>query len=270
MDESVVDVLNSVELFKFNNEQPIAFYNELFTATHKAWVSESKHFHIDNLDKFEYSYVTNGVTDAFSDFYYINKKVSVLRGEYPYHRDIGTTVLDDISQIEPYSAFIISYPFSASGSPHKDWNRIIQTCEDKHIKVFLDLCFVGVSYDLQLTIPDCVTHVAFSFSKIFCTGPLRTGVMYTRYKEVSPIAVQNHWQYTNHIGQTLHYKLMKTFSVDYILDKYLSKYVSVCADQKVGLTKTILFGLSTDKFYDREGYANRVCVTHYLQDFKNS
>jgi hypothetical protein len=268
MDKPVINTLNSVELFKFSSEQPIAFYGELFTKTHRSWISDSKYFKIHNLKQFEYAYVTNGVTDAFSDFYYTNKRVSVLKGEYPYHRDIGTTVLNDISEIETYSSLIISYPFSASGSPHKDWNRIIETCNDKHIKVFLDLCFVGVSYNLNLSIPECVTHVAFSFSKIYCTGPLRTGVMYTRYKQSSPIGVQNHWQYTNHVGQLLHYKLMQTFTVDYILDKYLSKYITVCAEHKLGLSNTILFGLSDDEYYSREGYANRVCVTHYLQDFK--
>jgi hypothetical protein len=270
MDPNVVDVLNSVELFKFTKEQPIVFYNKLFTDTHRDWIKESKYFKIKNLNQFPNVYITNGVTDAFSDFYHINKRVSVLRGEYPYHRDIGTKVLDDISEIEPYSAFIISYPFSADGNPHRDWERIIQTCNDKHIKVFLDLCFLGVSYDLYLEIPECVTHVAFSFSKMFCTGAFRTGILYTRYQEPSPIAVQNHWNYTNHVGQSLHYKLMKSFDVDYILDKYLSQYINVCSKNQIGVTKTILFAISQDTLFDREGYANRACVTHYIQDFKNS
>lgn len=266
VDSNVVDALQNLKLFGEYKEQMCAFHQDLFVDTHRNWIKESKQFLINNLDQFEYCYITNGVTDAFNDFYYLNKRVSVLRGEYPYHRDVGITVLDDVSQIEPYSSLIISYPFSGSGNPHKDWERIIETCNDKHIKVFLDLCFVGVSYDLKLDIPECVTHVAFSFSKLFCTGPARTGIMYTRYKETSPIAVQNQWHYTNHVGQIIHYKLMKTFSVDYVIDKYLSKYFDVCKEHNLELTKTILFGLNNDKFYTREGYANRVCITHYLQD----
>lgn len=270
VDSSVVDALQDLKLFGLHSSQITVFHEKLFIDTHRDWISKSKHFCIHGLEDFSYSFVTNGVTDAFNDFYFVNKTVSVLKGEYPYHRDIGTKVLDDISEIEPYSAFIISYPFSGDGCPHKEWNRIIQTCEDKHIKVFLDLCFVGVSYDLLLTIPECVTHVAFSFSKMFCTGTSRTGIMYTRYKEQSPITVQNHWHYTNHVGQIIHYKLMQKFDIDYIVDKYISKYITFCANKGLGLTNTVLFGITDDETYSREGYANRACVSYNLQDFKNS
>ena len=57
-------------------------------------------------------------------------------------------------------------------------------CEDKKIKVFVDCCLFGVSEVPTLDLNhDCITDVAFSFSKTFATGGLRTGVLYRREEE---------------------------------------------------------------------------------------
>ena len=268
LDKEVVSVLEDTKIFNNSDEYPVFFYNQQFIKNHRQWISKSKNFKIENLDEFTNAYVTFGNTDAFNDFYFLHKKVYVLKGEYAYHQKIGVKVLDHIGLLDPYSALIISYPFSASGKVHPDWDKIIEFCTDRHCQVFLDLSFFGISCNQHLVIPECVTHVAFSFSKMFCTGSLRTGVLYTRYKNNTPLHIQNHHMYTNHIGTVLHNKLMQNFSPDWIIDKYLQPSKTVCKNFGLEESDTIIFGLGSSPDYDdysREAIVNRVCISREIQ-----
>ena len=215
---------------------------------------------------FSNAYITSGVTDAFNDFYFHYKDICVLKGEYSYHKDLGIKEIDHIGEIKPYSALIISYPFSATGSVHPDWNNIISICEARHVSVFLDVCLFGVAYNLNLTVPNCVTHIAFSFSKMFDTACYRTGILYTRYKTNTPIANQNAWYYTNHLGAQIHSHIMDTFDCDYIVNKYKHRQIEICSEYDIQVTDTLLFGISSDSKwnYFERGITNRMCVSHLL------
>ena len=231
---------------------------------HKKWIAKSQNFKID-LD-FEYCNVTHGITDAFNDFYFLHKNIFVLEGEYNYHRDIGIKEIGRIGEIEPNSALIISYPFSATGTVHPDWQNIINVCESLNISVFLDLCLFGVAYDCELVIPKCVTHCAFSFSKAFNTGSYRTGFLYTREKYNTPLFHQNLWIYNNQLGSLIHQYLMHEFNVDYIVDKYKLRSVEICNEHNINPTNTVIFGTSNDDKWNKfeRTIINRMCLSHIL------
>lgn len=258
------EIKNTIDCFDFANQHSNLILPQTFVEKHKSWIQSSKNFAIEM--EFTNAYITYGVTDAFNDFYFLHKDISVLKGEYSYHRDIGLKELDDIGQIKPYSALIISYPFSATGKPHNDWNRIIETCNERHINVFLDLCLFGVSYDCKLQMPECVTHCAFSFSKTFATSAFRTGVLYTRYSQQTPIANQNKWFYHNQLGAQIHYTLMNKHSADYIVDKYLESSIEVCDYFNIEKTNTIIFGTSNKEKWNRfeRSVTNRMCISELL------
>ena len=259
-----ISITNTINNFDFASNHSNFILPEVFVKKHKSWVESSKNFNI-KID-FSNAYITYGITDAFNDFYFLHKEISVLKGEYSYHRDLGIKELDDIGYIKPYTALIISFPFSATGNPHKDWERIIETCNQRHISVFLDLCFFGVSYDCEIVIPECVTHCAFSFSKTFNTSCFRTGVLYTRYEQKTPIQNQNTWLYHNQLGALIHYQLMCEYSADYIVDKYLKSSKEVCKKFNIDCTNTIIFGTSDNTIWNRfeRDITNRMCISNLL------
>lgn len=270
VDLDVINAIKNIEYVNINSDLPISANQFEFLDTHLKWISSSKNYKITGLDKFT-PLVTSGVTDAFNDFYFLNKKISVMRGEYTYHRDLGYEVLDNIHTIEPYSSLIISYPFSATGNVHPDWEKIMEVCDDKKIKVFVDCCLFGVSKveELDLSL-ECITHVAFSFSKIFSTAGNRTGVLYTRYNETTPLQKQSEHFYTNMMGQIMHLHLMNNFEPDYIFNKYRSKQEKLCKEYDLDISDTVMFGTSTSSkfdYFERDKYINRICLAYSLQEF---
>lgn len=273
VDRDIISCVSNVNIFNTSSDTPIAHNQYQFIDDFIGWVNSSEIFKINGLETFENVLVTNGITDAFNDFYYLNKNVFVLKGEYLYHRDIGINVVDTIYEIPSHSSFIISYPFSATGNVHDDWDKIIQVCEDRKINVFIDLAFFGVSSVPDLDVSsECITHIAFSFSKAFATGGMRTGVMFTKEATVTPISNQNKFGYTNMAGQIIHHELIRNFSPDYIYSKYREKQIGVCRDMSITPSSSVLFGVSTDRkwdYYDRDGYINRMCISYALQDFSS-
>lgn len=268
LDAGITEVLKKTHVFNSSKEYPLSFYSTLFIKEHEKWIKSSKQFIIAGLENFSNRYVTFGITDAFNDFYFLHKTISVLRGEYPYHRDLGLCVLDDIDEIEDCSALIISYPFSATGNIHKDWDRIISVCLKKQIAIFLDCSFFGIAENIVLDIAPCITHVAFSFSKVFCTGVMRTGVLYTKNTATTPLKLQHKWIYDNHLGQIMHYNLMKNFGPDYIITKYKTIANAVREQNFFTKSSTIIFGLTSDSNYDeysRDGIINRITISRLLQ-----
>ena len=90
-------------------------------------------------------------------------------------------------------------------------------CEDKKIKVFVDCCLFGVAEVPALDLNhDCITDVAFSFSKTFATGGLRTCFVYRREERKTPLELLNSHFYTQMAGMKIHYELMNKFSPDYM------------------------------------------------------
>lgn len=271
VDLPVVNAANEVTYFNPSSDQPIVYSTSHFIQQHREWVNSSENMRIKNLDMLENAFVTNGVTEAFSDFYYTHPNIRVLAGEYTYHRDLGIKVINDISEIEPNTSLIISYPYSATGNPHGAWEAILDECESKRVNVFIDCCLFGTSKTAELDLShSAITHVAFSFSKTFATGGLRTGVLYTKTDRLTPLRVQSNHNYVQHAGMILHSKLMNEFSPDYIYNKYRNAQLQICESNNITPSGSVMFGISDDPEYDHyeRDITNRMCVTYALQEFR--
>jgi len=270
VDEDVIEVGSSVKIFNDSYDFSILHDQMSFIEQYDKWIHSSQKFKIKGLDKFKVRLVTNGVTDAFSDFYIANKTISVMQGEYTYHRDLGYPVLDNIHTIPSYTALIISYPFSATGNVHPDWEKIMTVCEDKKIKVFVDCCLFGVSEVPTLDLNhDCITDVAFSFSKTFATGGLRTGILYRREERKTPLELLNSHFYTQMAGMKIHSELMKEFSPDYMCNKYRQKQIELAKKLEIEPSDSVIFGISKEEkhnHFERDGYINRLCLSYALQE----
>ena len=239
--------------FVFNIERVVS--PMVFIRKHRNWLTNSN-FYIRGLDRFEHAYITNGCTDAFNDFY--NNNVYVLEGEYTYHRDANKATVTQIDSIPPDSRLIISYPFAATGNTHKEWDYILNYCSNNNILIFVDACLSGVSLgNLDLMHPS-ITHIAFSFSKAFGTGHVRTGVLYTKSSVASPALVTNKHLYINHNNTYLHQQLMENFSSDFIFCKYRFKQINICKEHNLVQSDCVLYGLEND---------SRKCITRLLCNY---
>lgn len=271
VDSDVVAVMSTVDFINDSTDHSILFDQFAFTEKYDSWIHSSEKFKISGLETFPHRLVTNGITEAFGDIYELYDSIQVMRGEYTYHRDLGHVVLDDYKDIEEHSALIISYPFSATGNVHPEWDKIIAVCNERDIDVFIDCCLFGVSEVDTLNLHhDCITHVAFSFSKTFGTGGLRTGMLYKKNIDNTTVEMINSHFYTQMAGMRLHYELMQKFTPDYMCDKYRDKQVELANSLDIEPSDTVIFGISTDKKYDqfeRDAYINRLCLSYALQEY---
>ena len=214
-----------------------------FVDKHREWLI-NKNFYVQGLDKFEHGYITAGCTEAFHEVY--KERCFVLPGEYTYHRDAGVAVECPLEFIPSRSRLIISFPFAASGNIHSNWDNILATCKERNILIFIDACLAGVSIGKLDLNHECITHVAFSFSKAFYTGFFRCGVVYTN-ETTSPASVTNKHLYLNHPSIRLHLNLMQNFHSDYIVEKYRLKQVDLCKQHELVQSDCVLFGLKDGK-----------------------
>lgn len=270
-DQEVLDLLSGVNnqlLVSFLNSNPTfdSFYTKFLN-----WISESQRINAFIPTDFQPVF-TAGTTQAFHNFYlqHPEKQLVLLRGEYPYHRDVwdsfGKTYLwYEESHISDQSMLIISLPFSGSGNVEDKIFSALDICEERQATVMLDFALVGLGAELDMTRLkkySCVKQMAFSFSKMFNIGRFRVGICWMR-EPIGPLQVLNHWNYINWPGMYFAEQLMKHFSFDYMSSKYLPQQRAVCIKEELSPSESYFFGLGGDNFqeYSRDGIYNRVCLT---------
>lgn len=241
-----------------------------FVDKYHHWIDSSKHFSILGLDKFKYRSITDGVTGAFYNFdcMYPDKKTTVLKAEYPFHRDTGAKVVNHYSELDSNDKFIISYPYAASGDVPEDFDDIIDYCDLNDIPVFLDLAYFGLSKMPTLsTNRKCIKMVAFSMSKAFATGKCKIGLCYSVDSETTPMRLLNQYSYVNHISASLHSRIMDMYSPDYIYETYKSKQEFIAESLGIDASPTVILCTTFDKKFNgfnRNGTINRLGVSDLL------
>ena len=244
---------------------------EAFKTLYKAHISAYKHTQLVGLDKYTNSYVVDGVTGAFMDWYSIYgiDNIYVLKGEYPFHQRNGCTQVNSVYNVPENKVLILSLPFSATGNVHNDYNKIMQVCELKNITVLLDCAYLNISAlgDIDINY-ECVQAVSTSLSKVYATGMNKIGLLFYKNSIQSPVVQLDEWHYLNHHSMVMHSELLKAFNVNYVFDKYVSRHSEVCTQLGLQKSNTLLFGVSNDakwSNYSRGGVINRVCISKILQ-----
>ncbi len=247
-------------------------FKDEFIETYDRWIRSSKNFVINGLDTFKKVSVTDGVTGAFSNFekMYSGETV-VFRGEYPFHRDTGATVIDFVNQLSKGQKLIISLPFSATGSTHPLMKQALDICRALDIPVFVDMAYFGISNlpPVDVSHP-AIKMVAFSHSKTFATGKCKIGLCYHNTDGVSPMELLNQYNYINHISAGTHIQLMKIFTPDHMYCKYHVKQKLIAEVLEVDASPCVHLCTSTDdkwKGFSRDGFINRLGVAPLLVSY---
>lgn len=242
---------------------------QAFKAKYNAWIHSSQYTVIQGLENYATA-LTDGVTGAFADFThaYPDKELVVFKGEYPYHRDTGATVIDNVDQLKAGQRLIISLPFAATGNKHECFEIILNTCNTLGIPVFIDMAYFGACNLGTINVDyACIKFVAFSLSKTFGTGKCKIGICYYKDIDVTPMQLLNEYNYVNHLAINLHNPIIKNFTPDYIYNVYKTKQLEIAKQLGIDASDTI-FLCTTDrpefKGFSRAGYINRIGIAELL------
>jgi hypothetical protein len=217
---------------------------------------------------------SNGTTQAFDSFYlrHSNKRFRCFVGEYFYHLKSWISLkkdwkfIDDITDLLPGDAVVISAPFCDTGSMHPYYETLLTHCSENSIPVLVDCCYYPISRNIILNFEyDCIDTVCFSLSKAFPVANYRIGVRYTKSNIVDGQTLLNNINYNNNFAAFVGLKIINNFSSDYIFLKYQEKQKKVC-NTMPGLTISdcSIFAVG-DANWDQ--YSRRNLLEQYQLDF---
>ena len=252
----------------------------------REWINYSNTKSLQGLDDFSHADYTQGTSQTFDQFILRHSKdreIIVLNGDFQYHACLGKHVqfttlhsphhLESILKGPGLHALLISAPFSDFGCIHPDFEHIMKVCNVMDIPVCLDLAYWGIAKNVHINLNDfpAITEVTCSLSKPFFTlENHRVGVRFTRDYVDDGISMLNEVKMQNNYSMTLGVEYMRNFSPDYNWEKYRDLYETICSNEELVWTDTMIFGLGDDarhSEFNRGVSGNyRVCISDWLGD----
>lgn len=250
-----------------------------FIDTYFKWIRSSKLNKLHNLEKFSSLDFVHGTSQAF-DFYYMKhhgKRFRCLKGDYVYHKVSWKTYFDwcyvEDAPLRKGDAFIVSLPFSDSGSEHPRLREILDQCDKLEIPVFIDAAYYciarGVDFDLDRP---CIDTIAFSMSKAFFGAErLRIGIRCQREAVDDGAVLFNQFHCVGKIAAGVGIELCHRFEHDYNQNRHRERQLEICRELNIEPSNCVLFGLATAEHpefgdYDRGTEWRRVCISTLLGD----
>lgn len=232
------------------------------------WIKSTTLNNFTGLGDFKYRCYSNGTTEAFDKFYMKNasRRFRCFKGEYMYHRlawrnSFNWAYIED-APLHKNDAVVISLPFADTGNVHEEYFNLMRKCCELGIPVLIDCAYFGVCRNINIDVAyPCITDITFSLSKTFPVAYARIGMRYTKDDNDDTMFVYHKINYNNKIGALIGLEYFKTFTPDYIPQKYIDKQLNFCNNLDVQPSSTVLFGIDTkNKYnqYNRGGNTNRL------------
>jgi hypothetical protein len=275
-DPDIKDYLQKLQ--KTINMSSIETVKDDYLDTFTDWINNNQLNSIHLNDKW-LPVFANGTTDAFDKFYmkFKHKRFRVLPGEYFYHKITFTRLnfnwkeLTNPSDIQSGDAFIISLPFSDSGSEHFYMMDILNECLKKGVPVLLDCCYFGQCAQLDFPFEHPAIHtITFSLSKCFDVPSLRAGIRYTQHDDDDPLFVYHKNNYINHYSAAIGTVLMLKFSSDYVYLKYAAQQSNICAALVATPSNCVNLATTINKEFDYLNRGNAWNRLNVAQEFTTS
>jgi hypothetical protein len=246
-----------------------------FLGTYKNWIF-STHPNIKGWQDYNELCFTQGTTESFAQFYLRfreNKRLRLARGEYFYNQMMkglwykeNFAWLDE-DEIRQNDVVLISVPFSDTGAVPNNLENLLQQCDHNNVPVMLDLAYINIAINLEvdLTHP-CIEYVVSSLSKVFPVELYRIGIRMQRKKFEDQLYVINedNYNYINVLSAFVGYKLMKTYTADFVYKKYRIKQLEMCKKLDVDPSPCVYFGIDKKNQYQeykRGGDTARLCFS---------
>lgn len=260
-------VLAHYQIYQF--DQPDL---ESYSAIWRAWLASSKLKTLSGLDEFKYSDYTCGTSQTFDHFVikHASKEIVALRGDFQYHACIARpnrfNYVDH--EVKNGQALIVSFPFSDLGGEHPDFKSILHQCNQQQVPVCLDLAYWGIAKNLHIDLTQypCITEITSSLTKpFFVLEKHRVGVRFTRDYQNDGISMMNEMKVQNTFSMGLGMHFMKEFSCDWLWQQLDTQYNTICLEQNLTPTDTVIFALGDEARYKdfNRGIKNnfRVCIS---------
>ena len=210
-------------------------YTDIFLKEVDAWINSHKHVRYYGLDSFTRRDAIHGTTHQLDELHQLyGRNIAVYKGEYKYHRRLTDFTVNQIthySDLKKGDVFIVSYPSCITTNYHKDFDKLLDHCDEHDIPVHIDGAWFGQcrNFEFDVTHP-AVQSARGSLSKALGIGSQRIGIRYTREKTVGPISIMNDFAYANVSDMWLGVEAMRHFGPDFWWSNYEDKYTKVCAD----------------------------------------
>ena len=255
------------QTFNFTDLNSDSIIDE-FLYEYDNWIKSGTLNVFTGLEDFKYKCYSNGTTESFDKFYLKNAKrrFRCYKGEYMYHklawRDKFIWEWLEDAPLHKNDAVVISLPFADTGDKHTSYHELMRKCSELDIPVLVDCAYYGSCRHIHIDLAyPCITDVTFSLSKTFPVAYARIGIRYTRVDDDDTMFVYHKINYNNKIGALLGLEYFKSFTPDYIPNKYVDKQTDFCNNIDVQPSKTVLFGVDVkNKYpqYNRGGETNRL------------
>jgi hypothetical protein len=239
-----IDVLTSLWDDNITNE---------FINNYRDWILSSTLNNIIGLQNFSHIAYSNGTSQSFDMFYIKNKekRFRCYKGEYVYHKIAWRNnwknwkYLED-DELDKNDAVVISLPFSDTGSKHEHMDQLLLVCDELNIPVLVDCAYFGMCNNITFDFNHkCITDVVFSLSKTFPVAHARIGVRFNKHDDDDLLSVYNKMNYNNRLGAKIGTDLIRTYSSDFVYNKYKDKQDLCCKILDLEPSNCVIFGIDT-------------------------
>lgn len=238
------------------------------------WIKSSSHNKVVGLENFSHKAYCAGVNDAIAGF--VSRHVKQKRIRFGRAEFVGAKINSNAMQadwcwleddeIKANDAVILSWPYAGNGNEIPGQPELLDRCQQLGVPVMIDLAYFGISHGMTFDISQsCITDVAVSLSKPL-NVPLRLGMRFTREYHDDNIQSLSDLKIYNRMAVNIGIELLKNFSHDWLINKYLPIYQNICTKLNLQSTPTITLALGNSlehKEFLRNGIY-RICVTDEL------
>lgn len=257
--KEVKSVINSVSSINKLSLKESKIQKETFLEHWTAWINHSQSLSFKGCETNNWA-ITNGIHDALTNqiLYRSGSTFYTFYGDYQFYdilleREIHKKIyLNDIEDILEKSYVIISIP-NHCGSIPPEFKTLVKHAMNNDIKIFLDCAFYGtILKGVVDTSLSCFDAVAFSLSKPFLMGGIRTGIVFSN--DLAPPLneiMKHYYNYWNGNGVRIINAVMDNFYPDYMPLRYKGIQEKFCEIHNLDACDIFMLCRS-----DKQEYAN--------------
>ena len=246
-----------------------------FVDAYRDWILSTRINQIQGLSSYPVMVSSHGTSESFDKFYLKHhlRRFRCFKGEYMYHAASWKTYFPDWlwiddAAIHEQDAVVISLPFSDTGDPHPDMDRVLDQCDRLGVPVLLDCAFFGACGNLCFDFDrDCVRDITFSLSKTVPVAHARIGIRFSKIDDDDSLLIHHKTGYVNRLALDLGIKIMQSIGPDQCFLKFRDRQLKICQELSLTASSTIFLGIDTQgrwPQYNRGRDTNRLCIADRL------
>ena len=112
------------------------------------WINQHKHINYTGLETFTRRDAILGTTHQLDELHQLyGANIATYKGEYKYHRRLTDFTVKQVThyrQLAKGDVFVVSYPSCITTGYHKDFDLLLDYCEEHSIPVHIDLSLIHI------------------------------------------------------------------------------------------------------------------------------